>query len=242
MTGIYLAYRTALERFIAFVRPEPNSNKPMNRRIPTTLAAALILGCATIGNAQSLLTNGSFESYGGFGNSNFGNGITGWDISADGGIDIAPYAGFENVSWKAAEGDVSISLNWVGPASVSQGVTTTPGLNYDLRFFMAAEIYGGQVSRTLDVLWNGSTIGSASFDYTGQGPTTMGWTEFSFLVVGTGSDLLTFQSTTPDNFGPTLDNVSLIAVPEPAEVTAAAAGLIAVWAIVGRRRRLASGE
>mgnify|MGYP000479306992 CR=1 FL=1 len=104
---------------------------------------------------------------------------------------------------------------------------------------MAAEIYGGPIQRTLDVVWNGTTVSSASFDYLDQGPTTMGWQQFSVNVTGTGSDLLLFQSTTLGNYGPTLDNVSLVLapVPEPETYACVAAGLLMGWGVWNRRRK-----
>ena len=38
----------------------------------------------------------------------------------------------------------------------------------------------------------------------------MGWTAFSYQVQGTGNDILKFSSTTPNNYGPALDSVSVI--------------------------------
>ncbi len=53
----------------------------------------------------------------------------------------------------------------------------------------------------------------------------MGWTQFSYNVLGTGSDILTFSSATPGNYGPALDQVSLTAIPEPASGLICLAGL-----------------
>ncbi len=179
------------------------------------------LGATSV--AQANVVNGGFESFGGSGNSNIGQGLTGWTISG-GGIDIV------NTSyWQSGEGVTSISLGWTAPATISQTVATTAGQAYDLSFLMAAEIFGGSALRTMDVLWNGNVVSTPSFAYTGQGPTNMGWTLKSVGVVGTGSDLLEFRSTTTtqSNYGPALDGVRLTAVPEPASLTALALGAIA---------------
>jgi hypothetical protein len=100
---------------------------------------------------------------------------------------------------------------------------------------MAAEIYGGSEFRTMDVRWNGSTVGSPVFQYTGRGPTTMGWFAFSHVVQGTGLDTLEFASTTIDqsNYGPALDNVSVVPVPTPAT---AVSMLVGGFACLRRRR------
>jgi len=191
------------------------------------LAAAV---CASSISSANII-NGSFESYSGSGfNSNIGAGLTGWTISG-GGIDIVT-----NATWDAADGVTSITLGWNAPATISQTVATTSGQAYDLSFFMAAEIFGGSNLRTMDVLWNGNVVSSPSFAYTGQGPTTMGWTQKSVMVTGTGSDLLQFRSTTTNQpqYGPALDNVRLTAVPEPASMCALGLG---VAALLRKRRK-----
>ncbi len=154
----------------------------------------------------NLVSNGSFESFGGSGfNSNIGAGLTNWSISG-GGVDIVTQS-----TWQPAAGVASITLGWTAPATISQTVTTASGQAYDLSFFMAAEIFGGSALRTMDVLWNGNVVSSPSFAYTGQGATSMGWTQNNLTVIGTGSDLLQFRSTTLSlaQYGPALDNVQL---------------------------------
>jgi hypothetical protein len=79
----------------------------------------------------------------------------------------------------------------------------------------------------MDVLWDGAVVGQPTFTYTGQGPDNMGWTQFTYNVAGTGSDVLAFHSTTPANFGPALDAVSLSAVPEPSSIVLLGVGLVA---------------
>ena len=199
--------------------------------------AALLIPAVGL-TAESILTNGSFESYGGRGfNSNIGAGLDGWTIGAKGGIDIVFSTGIEPWYWQAADGDVSLSLNYFGPESVSQAVATTPGMPYQLSFSMAAEIYGGPPTRTMDVLWNGVIIGTPLFEYTGQGPTSMGWVQYSYTLLGTGSDTLTFQSTTPGYYGPALDGVALVPIPEPSVISLAGFGALA-FLIHGRTARI----
>ncbi len=180
--------------------------------------AALVVLFASAARADVVL-NGSFEAYGGSGNSNIGAGLDSWTIGG-GGIDIVP-PDLPNY-WQPADGLVSLSLNWNAPGSVTQALTTMSGQPYEVRFWMAAEIYGGPELRTMDVLWNGAVVASPSFLYTGQGPNDMGWTELSYVVEGTGLDSLSFVSTTPANFGPALDNVSVTLVPEPSSLAALA--------------------
>lgn len=194
----------------------------------SALIAALAAIPAT--GSANLIINGSFESYGGTGfNSNIGAGLDGWTIGPNGGIDIAL-----DTDWQAADGIVSITLNWGGPEYVSQTVSTVAGTQYNVSFFMAAEIYGGTQFRTMDVIWNDNVVGTPSFEYTGQGPTNMGWTKFNYVVTATGSDVLKFYSTTDANYGPALDNISLTAVPEPG--VAIAMGLGCMFTALRRKR------
>ena len=198
------------------------------------LAAVVNLSAQSI-QPGSILVNGSFETYGGSGNSNIGQGLQGWTIGNAGGIDIVFSTGVVPYYWQAADGNVSLSLAYFGPDSVTQTVTTQPGKTYQLTFSMAAEIYGGPATRTMNVLWNNTVISSPSFQYTGQDPNNMGWTEFSLNVVGTGTDTLSFLATSAGPYGPALDNVSLVLVPEPTPVSRLALGLIGFG--LSKRRR-----
>lgn len=154
-----------------------------------------------------------------------GSSLPGWTI-AGGGVDHA------HTAWQAADGNRSVSLNWVGASTLSQIITTDAGATYNLSFAMAAEIYGGPTIRSINVLWNGQLAGSYTFNYTGQSPTTMGWEYHNTQVVGTGSDLLEFVSTTAGNYGPALDDVSLVVIPAPG-----AAALLALSGLLAARRR-----
>lgn len=204
-------------------------------------ASALVTALLVSGpplEAQNVVVNGSFEQLVGFGyNSNIGAGLEGWTIGNGGGVDIVHSTGFEPLYWRAATGDISLSLNFFGRDSVSQQLVTTPGVHYEIGFAMAAEVYGGPAQRTMDVLWNGAVVGSPTFDYTGQGPTTMGWVRFAYDVVGTGSDALTFSSTTDSNYGPALDDVSVVLAPEPNTASLVVLGAVSLVFVRARKRR-----
>jgi choice-of-anchor C domain-containing protein len=134
------------------------------------------------------------------------NVVAPWTV-AGGGLDLV------HTLWDPAEGLNSISLNWVGPSTITQTVSTTPGTTYSLGFAMAAEIFGGPPVRQIDVLWNGVLVDTVSFNYTGQGPNSMGWEDHQYTLVGTGSDVLSFVSLTSGPYGPALDNVTLFSSP-----------------------------
>ena len=211
----------------------------MKTKCLASCVCGVLAGLASTSNAlESILVNGSFENYGGSGNSNIGAGLNGWTIGNAGGIDIVFSTGIVPYYWKAADGNVSLSLSYFGPDSVTQTVTTTPGAQYHLKFSMGAEIYGGPAARTMDVLWNNSVIASPSFQYTGQGPENMGWLEFNYDVIGTGNDTLRFLATSAGPYGPTLDNVSLVVVPEPTAASLAVLGLFSMWSAHRRFSRV----
>lgn len=196
---------------------------------PVVLIAFLVSVIVAATARADIVQNGSFELFGGVGNSNIGAGLDHWTIGG-GGIDIMEPSASNY--WLAADGDVSLSLNWFTAGSVSQDLSTVAGQAYEVRFWMAAEIYGGQPLRSLNVTWNGSVVSSPSFTYSGQGPNNMGWTQYTCVVQGTGLDTLAFVSTTPANYGPALDNVSVVPVPEPG-----AGALLGVCALSAFRRR-----
>lgn len=186
------------------------------------------LGSLTSVNAATILANGSFENYGGTGfNSNIGAGLTGWTIGPSGGIDLIIYGAYPG-HWIAEDGNISLSLNWYGSGRISQSVSTTTGQLYSISFYMGAELNGGPPVRTMDVLWNGTVVGSPSFNYTAQPITNMGWQQYSFVAQGTGSDTLTFASTTGANYGPALDNVTLSPIPEPTSIVSSVFGLLGI--------------
>jgi hypothetical protein len=175
-------------------------------RTSVLIPAFALFATTALAQTTNLVVNGSFETIAGPAPTNIGLGLPPWAVS---GLDIVRPENGQCCYFQPADGLVSVSLNWTAPGSLSQVVTTVPGVTYEIRFWMAAEVFGGSPSRTMEVRWNGAVLGSPSFSYTGQGPLSMGWTEFVYTATGTGSDTLAFVSTTPNNFGPALDRVSV---------------------------------
>ncbi|MBE7457829.1 MAG: PEP-CTERM sorting domain-containing protein [Planctomycetia bacterium] len=148
------------------------------------------------------------------------------------GIDIViPELG-EGHNWLPADGEVSLSLNWFNPASISQAaLVTEPGQSYEVSFWMAAEIFRAAVAHDgRDLERRPPRL--ASVRVHGPGAGEHGLDAVHLPRGGTGSDTLAFLSTTPANFGPALDNVSVTAVPVPGTLALMSAGLVAL-----RRRR-----
>lgn len=175
-------------------------------RISVMIPTFALFATTALAQTNNLVVNGSFETYAGQAQTNIGFGLPPWVVSN---LDIVRPENGQCCYFQPADGLVSVSLNWNAPGALSQVITTVPGVTYEIRFWMAAEVFGGIQTRTMQVRWNGAVLGTPSFSYTGQGPLSMGWTEFVYTAVGTGSDTLAFVSTTPNNFGPTLDRVSV---------------------------------
>jgi hypothetical protein len=114
---------------------------------------------------------------------------------------------------------------------VYQDVTTTLGQAYQLSFYVAG--WSPDTPRpgtyNLSVLWNGVVIGTTSFDANGMTFTNMGWSYRAFSVLGTGGTTqLAFinPNAISNPMIPVLDNVELIAIPEPSCVGLLATGIL----------------
>ncbi len=136
--------------------------------------------------------------------------------------------------------------NCIGVISgqVYQDVETIAGQAYQLSFYVAGwapdtplpEIYN------LSVLWDGNLIGTTSFDATGETFANMGWSYRSFSVVGTGGTIqLAFinPNAISNPYVPVLDNVELIAIPEPSCFGLMAMGILLLLQNRAMRRIIA---
>jgi hypothetical protein len=180
-----------------------------------------------------LVTNGSFETpvvaVGGF--ANFGSGstaITGWTVvgpqaSPVSGSYIAGCCHFpaeDGVQWLDLTGDVSNVVE-----GVEQTIVTTPGVNYDLSYFVGNVVdptgFFGTTS-TVNVFVDGGLVQTA---VNSGGGTTLTWEKFNVsFKATTSSTVIEFLNGDPrsDNSNG-LDNVSVVegvggAVPEPASM------------------------
>lgn len=186
----------------------------------------------------NLLTNGSFEDgpviaeLDGFVELPIGStAITGWTV-IEGEIDIVG-----TTFWQHADGIRSLDLDGTpGSGGVSQSVVTEIGVDYLVTFDLAASPGGTEPERNMRVA---AADQSQDFlvDATGRTLSDMGW-EMRSWVFTANSTLTTLElfSLNPQDgfFGPALDNVSVVVVPEP--VSSALWSLVGM-AILARKRR-----
>jgi len=143
--------------------------------------------------------------------------------------------------WQAADGSRSLDLsgNQRGGIAISQSIQTVIGKNYFLSFAMAGNPDDVQGVKSLTVtIGPPSTPGTFTFNSTGHSRANMGWTTKGlYFTAGSTSTSIKFVSNTPGYYGPALDKVSLVAVPEPATMAMSGTAFVVVTGMVLRRRK-----
>jgi choice-of-anchor C domain-containing protein len=226
----------------------PSNNRPTPRaqRLPrplklATLALLALSLCTTLSaSADSFFSNGSFESNEGSAGqvTTYRAGDTslaGWAVG--GSVDVVMSR------WQNADGSQVVDLNGLEPGSVSQTVHTTPGRNYCVAFSLAGNPEGGDKVKTMNVVWDGVTVASPSFDTSGTSGAAMGYVPVTLSVRSNpfgGVTELRLESTTAGAFGPVIDNVRLANVSVVSEVSALNSAVAALNIPAGTKNSLLS--
>lgn len=187
----------------------------------------------------NLIVNGGFESprVSGYTTFTARSNFLGWTVNA-GGVDVVA-----NNFYAPALGVQSLDLNSVASGSILQNMATTPGRAYLVSFAFATNPlpddprFPAPAVKLMWVRWNGMLLGQFSQNSTGHTATNVGWQDYSLSVVGTGADTLSFASLTPGSAGPALDNVRLVAVPEPKPLCLASAAIYLIVAFARTKCR-----
>jgi choice-of-anchor C domain-containing protein len=187
----------------------------------------------------ALITNHSFEQpvvthpdkfqyyYAGDGS------ISGWTIVGDS-VDVQ-----NTTRWNSHGGVQHVDLTGVSAGGIYQDLATAIDQVYRLNFWLAgnpefANGVGGPAVKTMKLSWGSSFTQTLTFDVTGHTNQDVGWVEYSFDLMATGpTTRLRFESLTSGSGGPLLDDVSLIAIPEPGLCALAMCGVI----LLGRARQ-----
>ncbi|TRU68779.1 MAG: choice-of-anchor C family protein [Microcystis viridis Mv_BB_P_19951000_S69] len=137
--------------------------------------------------------------------------ITGWTVS-QGAID---YIG---TFWQASEGARSIDLQGLASGTIEQTFNTTIGATYRVTFDLAGNPTGNPTIKEMRVSAGGNSA-DFSFDITGKSPSNMGWVSKSWdFTANSTTTTLEFSGLGNSTVGAALDNVSVIAVPEPSSM------------------------
>lgn len=200
--GLLFGHARAIQR-----RAEPVTKDSSMKKL---LAIAALLGAPALAQAN-LVVNGGFEDYttvnaGAW--SIFGSGY-GWTTGANG-VEIR-----NAVAGSAVEGVRFAELDTTGNSWISQTIHTNANQALELSFSYAPRADVSAGSNHIQIFWNNQSLGSV----TGNGNKGSSWLDLFYDVQAdaNGVGVLTFAASgVSDSFGGSLDNISLLAVSEPA--------------------------
>lgn len=191
------------------------------------LTLALVAAISGVASAANLVTNHSFElpARSGSWGQGLNDGIAGgWYAE----VDLLEIGAASVYGVTGQDGQQVLELDSDNNIKASQNLATTAQLGYTISFSAALRANVASSSQGGDILWNDQVIGSFL-------PSSTVMQSYSFNVIGTGADKLSFVGTgTNDSYGTLVDNVNVEAVPEPATLAVLAVGLAAA-----RRRKKA---
>jgi choice-of-anchor C domain-containing protein len=204
----------------------------------TLIAGVAAWGIATTAGAAAF-TNGSFELSTAAANPGsafttlFGGStaITGWTVGGDSIDYIGGY-------WQPEDGSRSVDLSGNANGSISQTFDTVAGQRYAINFFLAGNPDGGPAAKVAITSATGGPAQSDTFTVTGSDShANMGWQAYTYnYTAASASTTLSFASATGTAYGPALDNVSVMGVPEPATWAMMLVGFGGLGAVLRHRR------
>lgn len=185
------------------------------RKLPILLFLLILLPAfgAVAGSTNSIFANGDFEE-----SSSTEPLFPPWQVS--GGV-----GGFINEPTQVASGGNCVIIGGLADAEMWQDLDTQPGQAYRFSFYERGDD-PAQLPRSslLNVYWDNQLVGT--FNESNQ---DLAWNYHAFAVVaGSATTRITFQeaSGTIGGYGhPSLDLVSVVAIPEPSSMQLLGAGI-----------------